>query len=174
MADYDPQLIAITTSMSHYVPPVPPGEIYSQGFWHAVLAAILYFSGSVILTINMVGYFKGHYPQQFDLDDDQRTLILQTMMFFFWMAGGAGIFCAIEDWTFVNALYYADVVSIAPSRNPTPMILFTFTPEQWNEPLSSPLVSKILYYIAYSYIPIPNSMRCQHMYKLLSVSAPLS
>ena len=128
VADYDPQLIAITTSMSHYVPPVPPGEIYSQGFWHAVLAAILYFSGSVILTINMVGYFKGHYPQQFDLDDDQRTLILQTMMFFFWMAGGAGIFCAIEDWTFVNALYYADVVSIAPSWNPTPHDFIYFYP----------------------------------------------
>ncbi|KAH8884795.1 voltage-gated potassium channel [Thozetella sp. PMI_491] len=94
---------------SIYVPPIPPGEIYSQGFWHAVLASILYLSAAIILTINIVGYFKGHYPQQFHLDDDQRTLILQTMMFFFWLAGGAGIFCAVEGWTFANALYYADV-----------------------------------------------------------------
>ncbi len=94
------------------MPPLFPGQIYSQGFWHAVLAAILYFSGSVILTINIVGYFTGHYPQQFDLDDDQRTLILQTLiMFFFWLAGGAAVFSSIEKWTFANALYYADVVS---------------------------------------------------------------
>lgn len=32
------------------------------------------------------------------------------MGFFFWLAGGAGIFCAIENFTFTNALYYADVV----------------------------------------------------------------
>ena len=46
----------------------------------------------MILMVNMLGYFLGHYPQHFDLDDDQRTLILQTMMFFFWLAGGAAVF----------------------------------------------------------------------------------
>lgn len=75
------------------------------------MAAILYFAGSIILVVNMVGYFLGHYPQQFDLDDDQRTLILQTMMFFFWLAGGAAVFAALEGWSYPNALYYADVVS---------------------------------------------------------------
>ncbi len=97
--------------MEIYAPPIGPGEIYSQGFWHAVMASIIYFLGSVMLMVNMVGYFRGHYPQQFHLDDDQRTLILQTMMYFFWLAGGAGIFCRIEGWTYPDALYYADVVS---------------------------------------------------------------
>lgn len=45
--------------------------------------------------VNMLGYFLGHYPQHFDLDDDQRTLILQTMMFFFWLAGGAAVFSKV-------------------------------------------------------------------------------
>lgn len=40
------------------------------------LVALLHRSS--ILTINLVGYFRGHYSQQFDLDDDQRTPILQT------------------------------------------------------------------------------------------------
>lgn len=96
--------------MHVHIPPIAPGEIYSQGFWHAVLAAILYFIGAAILMINLTGFLRGHFPQQFDLDNDQRTLILQTMGFFFWLAGGAGIFCAIEDFTFANALYYTDVV----------------------------------------------------------------
>lgn len=71
----------------------------------------MYFVGALILGINLAGYLRGHFSQQFDLDNDQRTLILQTMGFFFWLAGGAGIFCAIEGFTFTNALYYADIVS---------------------------------------------------------------
>jgi len=97
--------------MQVYVPPKVPNEVYSQGFWHAVLASGLYFIGSSILTINIIGYFRGHYPQQFTLDDDQRTLILQTTTFFFWLAGGSGVFAALEGYTYADALYYADVAS---------------------------------------------------------------
>ena len=96
--------------MHVYVPPNPPDEIYSQGFWHAVLAACLYFIGSVILAINLLGCLRGHYPQQFALDDNQHTLILQTITFFFWLAGGSAVFSAIEGFTYADALYYADVV----------------------------------------------------------------
>lgn len=103
------QLIAITVAMNQYVPPIRPGETYSQGFWHAVIAAVLYLIGSMILMINMLGYFLGHYPQHFDLDDDQRTLILQTMMFFFWLAGGAAVFARVCGFSYADALYFCDV-----------------------------------------------------------------
>ncbi|CZR62243.1 related to potassium channel [Phialocephala subalpina] len=102
-------LIAITVAMNEHVPPVRPGETYSQGFWHAVIAAVLYLVGSMILMVNMLGYFLGHYPQHFDLDDDQRTLILQTMMFFFWLAGGAAVFAKVCHFTYADALYFCDV-----------------------------------------------------------------
>jgi potassium channel subfamily K len=95
--------------MNHYVPPVRPGETYSQGFWHAIIAAVLYLIGSMMLMVNMSGYFLGHYPQHFDLDDDQRTLILQTMMFFFWLAGGAAVFAKVCGWRYADALYFCDV-----------------------------------------------------------------
>lgn len=96
--------------MDRYLPPVQPGETYSQGYWHAIIAAILYMIGSMILMVNMLGYFLGHYPQHFDLDEDQRTLILQTMMFFFWLAGGAAVFSALSDGlSYANALYFCDV-----------------------------------------------------------------
>lgn len=66
---------------------------------------------------NMLGYFLGHYPQQFDLTDHQRTLILQTMLFFVWLAGGAAVFSTVEThygndpqmWAFVDGLYFCDV-----------------------------------------------------------------
>jgi potassium channel subfamily K, other eukaryote len=101
-------LIAITVCMHIYVPP-GKDQIYSQGFWYAIIAAALYVFNSMILMVNMVGYFLGHYPQHFTLDDEQRNLILQTMMFFFWLGGGGGIFAAVCDWTYPDALYFCDV-----------------------------------------------------------------
>ncbi|KAF2768260.1 hypothetical protein EJ03DRAFT_383454 [Teratosphaeria nubilosa] len=110
-------LIAITVCMEVYVPPVRPQQTYTQGFWYAVLAACMYMICSMLLMVNMLGYFLGHYPQHFTLTESQRTLILQTMLFFIWLAGGGGIFSAVEsrygtqdqDWSFVNALYFSDV-----------------------------------------------------------------
>ena len=63
----------------------------------------------MLLMVNMLGYFLGHYPQHFELDDEQRNLILQTMMFFIWLAGGAGVFARVCGWSFCDALYFADV-----------------------------------------------------------------
>ena len=102
-------LMGILFSMNEYVPPHYPDQVYSQGFWHAVIAAVLYLVSSMILMLNMLGYFLGHYPQHFELSDDQRNLILQTMMFFFWLAGGAAVFARTEGWSFVDSLYFCDV-----------------------------------------------------------------
>ncbi|KAM0795751.1 hypothetical protein BDR22DRAFT_976648 [Usnea florida] len=102
-------LIGITASMDEYVPPHRPEQTYSQGFWHAIIAAILYLVSSMILMLNMLGYFLGHYRQHFELSDDQRNLILQTMMFFFWLAGGAAVFAKVEGWSYVDSLYFCDV-----------------------------------------------------------------
>ena len=95
--------------MNHYVPPHPTTQVYSQGFWHAIIAACLYLLSSMLLMINMVGYMLGHYTRHFDLTDEQRNLILQTMVFFVWLAGGGGIFARVCGWTYTDALYFCDV-----------------------------------------------------------------
>ena len=56
------------------------------------------------LMVNMAGYFLGHYPQHFELTDEQRNLILQTMLFFIWLAGGAGVFSRVCAWSFADAV----------------------------------------------------------------------
>ncbi|RMZ85066.1 hypothetical protein DV738_g349, partial [Chaetothyriales sp. CBS 135597] len=101
-------LIGITVSMNEHVPP-RKDEVYSQGFWHAIIAAALYMFNSMILMVNMLGYFLGHYPQHFDLTNEQRNLILQTIMFFIWLGGGAAVFSYCEQWTYPDALYFCDV-----------------------------------------------------------------
>lgn len=110
-------LIGITVSMELHVPPVRPNQTYTQGFWYAVIAACMYLVCSMLLMVNMLGYFLGHYPQHFQLSESQRTLILQTMLFFVWLAGGGGLFSYVEkhygngdfNWDYVNALYFCDV-----------------------------------------------------------------
>ena len=101
-------LIGITVGIDVYDPP-QVGYVYSQGYWHAVIAAILYMLNAMLLMVNMLGYLLGHYPQHFDLNDEQRNLILQTMIFFVWLAGGAAVFAKIEAWEYVDALYFCDV-----------------------------------------------------------------
>ena len=110
-------LASITACMKIYFPPVAPLEVFTQGYWYAIISAVFYFFIGLLLMINMLGYLLGHYPQQFDLTDSQRTLILQTMLFFIWLAGGGAVFSEVEKrysdndqaWNYVNSVYFCDV-----------------------------------------------------------------
>jgi potassium channel subfamily K len=110
-------LIGITAALYEFDPPTHPQQVYHQGFWYAVYAAIFYLICSMILMVNMLGHVLGHYPQDFALTDSHRTLILQTMMFFLWLATGSIVFKAIETnyggggltWSYANALYFCEV-----------------------------------------------------------------
>lgn len=106
-------LIGIIVGMTIY-DPITDTQVYSQGFWHAVIAACLYMVLAMMLMVNMLGYFLGHYPQHFDLNDEQRNLILQTMIFFIWLGGGAGVFAKLEGFPGVStmALHTAELTNM--------------------------------------------------------------
>ncbi|KAF2502771.1 voltage-gated potassium channel [Lophium mytilinum] len=133
-------LIGITACMQIYTPPIRPYETYTQGFWYGVIAACIYLVCSMILMINMLGYFLGHYPDTFALTEAQRTLILQTMMFFIWLAGGGAVFSRIETdhgtsgWEFSDALYFCDVTiltvgfgDLAPTNDVSRGLVFPYS-----------------------------------------------
>ncbi|KAJ5558353.1 Ion transport 2 [Penicillium sp. DV-2018c] len=92
-----------------YVPPTGENQLYSEAYWSAVIAAILYFILSFVLMINMFGYFLGKYPQHFSLTDEQRTLILQMIALVCWLLIGAVIFQHAIEISFADALYFSDV-----------------------------------------------------------------
>ncbi|KAJ5325587.1 hypothetical protein MYU51_000367 [Penicillium brevicompactum] len=102
-------LCGITIAMDVYAPPVGVDRVFSQAYWSAVIAACLYFVLSIILMINMLGYFLGKYPQHFSLTDEQRTLILQMTAFVIWLLIGAAIFQRVLGISFADALYFSDV-----------------------------------------------------------------
>ncbi|KAJ5817600.1 hypothetical protein N7447_007608 [Penicillium robsamsonii] len=102
-------LCGIIIATSIYAPPVGIDRVYSQAYWSAVIAAVLYFTLSLILMINMLGYFLGKYPQHFALTYEQRTLILQMTALVVWLLIGAAIFQRVIGISFGNALYFSDV-----------------------------------------------------------------
>ncbi|KAF1942259.1 potassium channel-like protein [Clathrospora elynae] len=133
-------LIATTVCMNTYDPPNRPEQGYTQGFWYAIAAAAFYTICSMILMVNMLGYFLGHYPEKFALSDSQRTLILQTMAFFIWLGGGAAVFSKLEQdagqdsWGFSDALYFCDVTiltvgfgDLVPTTDVTRGIVFPYS-----------------------------------------------
>lgn len=58
--------------------------------------------------VNILGFFLGRYPQYFNLTDEQRSMILQTIMLCLWLSGGAGVFHKLCGWSYANALYFCD------------------------------------------------------------------
>jgi len=127
------QLAGITSALHIYAPPSPPMEVYTQSYWYAVMAAALYLICSMLLMLNLLGYLLGHYPQNFNLNDDQRILIVQTILFFVWLAAGSAVFSHIErrgnnqnaqDWTYVDAVLHP--TPILESITTDKSVRFTF------------------------------------------------
>ena len=88
----------------------------------------------MLLMVNMLGYFLGHYPQHFELTDEQRNLILQTMMFFIWLAAGGAVFAKVCGWQYVDALYFCDVTILTvgfgdfhPTNNVSRGLVFPYS-----------------------------------------------
>lgn len=102
-------MVGITSAVHVYAPPAHPHQLYTTAFYFAIIAACLYFFNTLILTINLLGYLLGHYPQHFALTNSQRTLILQTTAFGIWLLVGAAIFQKLIGISFSDALYFSEI-----------------------------------------------------------------
>ncbi|KAF7183708.1 hypothetical protein CNMCM7691_004058 [Aspergillus felis] len=113
--------------------PASPGFHLSQAYYYGAFAAGLYFVIPTLLAITYYGASRGYYAKEFRLSPSQRTLMLQTIIFFIYLLGGAAIFARIEGWRFLDALYWADftvltigIGNLAPSSHLGRSLLFPF------------------------------------------------
>ncbi|OLN85234.1 Outward-rectifier potassium channel TOK1 [Colletotrichum chlorophyti] len=83
--------------------------IYSQAFYYGMFAAILYFVTASLMVVTVYGAYTRHYAKDFQLTAAQRTLMLQTILFLLYLLLGALVFSTIEGWTYLDAVYWADV-----------------------------------------------------------------
>ncbi|KAH7312179.1 hypothetical protein B0I35DRAFT_480658 [Stachybotrys elegans] len=88
---------------------VPGRFVWSQAFYYGIWAAILYFVVATLMVGTFYGALTGHYPRDFALTRSQRTLMLQTIMFLMYLLVGALVFSRIEDWQYLDGVYWANV-----------------------------------------------------------------
>lgn len=82
----------------------------SEGFWLAVYTIFMYYSCSLILIVNFMGYKCNKYPPVFNLDKKQRLLMSYTIAFALWqMVGTLAMAHLIADLTYGESLYYCTV-----------------------------------------------------------------
>lgn len=81
---------------------------FSQAFYYAIFAAILYFIVASLMVITVIGAYLGHYDKDFKLTMSQRTLMLQTISFLTYLLAGAAVYAHIESWQYLDAVYWAD------------------------------------------------------------------
>ncbi|KAF9698917.1 hypothetical protein EKO04_002873 [Ascochyta lentis] len=80
----------------------------SQAYYYAMIAAGLYFIIATLTLFTIYGAYKGRYPKEFRLSPSQRTLMLQTIGFMFYLLLGALVFAKVEGWDFLDGVFYAD------------------------------------------------------------------
>jgi potassium channel subfamily K len=80
----------------------------SQAYYYGIIAAALYFVVASLMAFTAFGAWKGHYSKEFQLTPSQRTLMLQTIGFMVYLLLGALVFCKVEGWQFLDAVFWAD------------------------------------------------------------------
>ncbi|RYP45071.1 hypothetical protein DL768_008543 [Monosporascus sp. mg162] len=93
-------------------PLIPEGDIqwvWGQAFYYGVYAAVLYFTVASLMVVTVWGASAGHYDKDFELTTSQRTLMLQTLAFLVYLLLGALVFSTIENWKYLDGVYWADV-----------------------------------------------------------------
>jgi potassium channel subfamily K, other eukaryote len=83
----------------------------SQSFYYACIACAIYFIMASLLVITTWGAYKNYYDPDFSLTLTlpQRTLMAQSLIFIVYLLCGAAVFAHIEDWFFVDGVYWATV-----------------------------------------------------------------
>ncbi|KAF2440773.1 potassium channel-like protein [Karstenula rhodostoma CBS 690.94] len=100
-------LVAVASTSVFRIQPITEHAL-SQAFYYGILAAGLYFIIASLMVLTVWGAYRGHYPKEFRLTASQRTLMLQTISFVFYLLVGALVFSKVEGWNFLDAVYWAD------------------------------------------------------------------
>ncbi|KAJ9165412.1 Potassium channel [Coniochaeta hoffmannii] len=82
--------------------------VRSQAFYYALWAAILYFVDALLMSVTFWGSLSGHYSKNFNLTPSQRMLMVQSLIFVVHLLLGALVFSNIENWQYLDAVYWAD------------------------------------------------------------------
>ncbi|KIW22636.1 uncharacterized protein PV07_10915 [Cladophialophora immunda] len=93
--------------------PLPTNTLatYSQAFYYAIFACIIYFLLASMLLITHVNlrYRAPPFSRSFKLTMSQRSLMLQTILFLSYLLAAGAVYSRIENWDFLDAVYFVNV-----------------------------------------------------------------
>ncbi|KAI9784507.1 MAG: Potassium channel [Peltula sp. TS41687] len=114
--------------------PSPPNHVFTGAYYFGMIAAVLYFIVASLMVVTVYGAYQGRYSKEFKLTMSQRTLMLQTIAFVVYVLLGALVFSRIENWNYLDAVYWADVTLLtvglgdfAPMTHLGRALLFPFS-----------------------------------------------
>lgn len=109
------QLIADIAAVCVVLPLTTGEQTFSQGFWYAVIAVVLYIAAMAMLGISAWAHMTGKFlivkPHQrhavsVSLRAQQRSIIFVAVLFSFWWAIWAAIFHQVSGLSFADALFF--------------------------------------------------------------------
>ncbi|KAF2642892.1 voltage-gated potassium channel [Massarina eburnea CBS 473.64] len=100
-------LVSVASTSIFRIEPMTEHAL-SQAYYYGIMAAAIYFIISSLMIFTVFGAYRNHYPKEFRLTSSQRTLMLQTIGFMFYLLIGALVFSKVEGWNYLDAVYWAD------------------------------------------------------------------
>ena len=96
---------------------------FTQAFYYAIISVISYFVIAIFSIVISLGRYFHYYPKRFDIRESERKLLLQDFTFMTYLLIGALIFAKIEQWTYVDAVFWANftllTIGLGGSYTPT-------------------------------------------------------
>ena len=99
-------LIALTAAMPRATD--MEGRELTQAYYYAIMSAAIYFFISSLMVVTIYGAQTYHYPREFHLTTNQRSVMLQTILYMTYLLLGALVYSHVEQWSYLDAVYWAD------------------------------------------------------------------
>lgn len=106
---------------------------YTQNFFYGIIAAGLYILIATLLAIYTASGRSVHLSRKDRRTVEGTSIILRSITFAVFLLGGAAVYSAIEGWSFMDALYWADTTlltigigNLAPKSHLGRSLLFPY------------------------------------------------
>ena len=100
---------AIAASPSQLPQPPTAARTFSQAYYYACFAAVLYIILATMILVTIAGVHLGHYARGYKLTMAQRMLMFQTVAFLGYLLAAAAVYMKIESWEYLDAVYWCTV-----------------------------------------------------------------
>ena len=105
-------LLGDIAAIPHQLPvPTSIPATYSQAFYYAIFACIIYFilASMLLMTHINLHHHAPPFSRGFKLTMSQRSLMLQTIFFVTYLLAAGAVYSRIEGWGFLDAVYFVNV-----------------------------------------------------------------